>query len=93
MPRCMFSRSRIVEKQLTSYDYHLLQTHEGLPLVTNQCDNGTFECSTKNVHVFAERWALQPEGYEAVMFENPLLSYASSSLKGMTTRLMKIFKT
>ena len=40
-----------------------LQTQEGYPLV----DGVTGE-PTKQVHVFADKWALQGDGYEAVTF-------------------------
>lgn len=55
-----------------------LQTQEGLPLVTGA---GSEERPTTKVHVFGKQWELQGEGYEAVMFDWPMLSLASASAK------------
>lgn len=60
------------------------QTHAGLPLVTLQ--DGV-EVETTKVHVVAERWALQGEGYVAVTFRHGLFSYAASAVSSFASKL------
>ena len=62
----------------------LAWTHEGLPLVTGQ--EGA-EVPTKAVHVFGERWRLQPSTYEPVMFRTPFLSLAMNKISGTISNL------
>lgn len=50
-------------------------TQEQYPLETND------KKETKRVHVFGKQWELQGDGYEAVKFHTPFLSYAFSSIK------------
>lgn len=74
-------------------------THEQGPLVApapaGDIDDGAIDISsghtttieTKRVHVFGEQWELQAQGYEAVKFKTPYLSYAMSSIRSTVGKL------
>ena len=66
-----FTRVRNLEGSILAW------TQEGYELVT-----GPGQEATTRVHVFGEQWALQGEGYEAVMFKRPMVSLALSSVRG-----------
>ena len=51
---------------LTAPLVHARQTHEGYPLVTGR----NHDEPTKRVHVFAEKWLIQGDGYEPVVYKN-----------------------
>ena len=53
---------------LTTSMVHANQTHEGYPLVTGP----NHDEPTKRVHVFAEKWLIQGDGYEPVVYKNGL---------------------
>lgn len=51
----------------------LAWTHGGHPLVEPPGPDGEAGRETRRVHVYSREWALQAPGYEAVVFERPLL--------------------
>ena len=63
-----------------------MQTHEGLPLVTREGDK---EVLSNKVHVFAENWALQADGYDPVTFKHGMISYAGSAVTSFFTKIFK----
>ena len=56
----------------------LAWTQEGYELV-----NGPAQEATARVHVFGKQWALQGEGYEPVMFKQPMVPLAVSTVRGV----------
>ena len=56
----------------------LAWTQAGYELVTRPAQE-----ATARVHVFGKQWALQGEGYEPVMFKQPMVSLAVSTVRGI----------
>ena len=50
---------------------------------------GDKEVLSNTVHVFAENWALQADGYDPVTFKHGMISYAGSAVTSFFTKIFK----